>query len=78
MGVYPEVNLDGIKQRRFNIIDRISILAKQKIQKEEDQKIFDAIWRATVPPGVVIVKDEECIGRIWDPDKITKQTLTGT
>ena len=39
------IPVSEIKARRFYIIDRTQIKAKEAIQKEEDRMIFDAINR---------------------------------
>ena len=67
----------GIKQKRFNVIDRSSIRAKESIQREEDKKIFDAINEIAhpVPPGVVQVKDEEMLGQAFRPEDISVEIL---
>lgn len=42
----PTVNLTEVKARRFFIVDRAQIKAKEAIQKEEDTNIFNAIEAA--------------------------------
>jgi hypothetical protein len=44
----PTIQISEIKARRFYIVDRSQILAKEAIQKEEDQAIFNAI-NAAIP-----------------------------
>ena len=39
----PQVRLSEIKARRFYIVDRAQIKAKEAIQKEEDSNIFNAL-----------------------------------
>jgi hypothetical protein len=39
----PQVRLSEIKARRFYIVDRAQIKAKESIQKEEDTNIFNAL-----------------------------------
>jgi hypothetical protein len=51
----PEIQLSEIRQRRFHIIDRTQIRARQDIQAEEDRRIFDALAACVgeyVPPPV--------------------------
>lgn len=43
---YPTVRLSEIKARRFYIVDRAQIKAKEAIQKEEDSNIFTALLAA--------------------------------
>lgn len=42
----PQVRLSEIKARRFYIVDRAQIKAKEAIQKEEDTNIFNALLAA--------------------------------
>lgn len=42
----PQVRLSEIKARRFYIVDRAQIKAKEAIQKEEDYNIFSALLAA--------------------------------
>jgi len=49
----PTVRLAEIKARRFYIVDRAQIKAKEAIQKEEDTNIFNALL-AAVPAGQII------------------------
>ena len=42
----PQVRLSEIKARRFYIVDRAQIKAKEAIQKEEDVNIFNALLAA--------------------------------
>lgn len=42
----PQVRLSEIKARRFYIVDRAQIKAKEAIQKEEDSNIFSALIAA--------------------------------
>jgi hypothetical protein len=44
----PQVRISEVKARRFYIVDRAQIKAKEAIQKEEDTNIFNAI-NAAVP-----------------------------
>ena len=43
----PYFTLRDIKARRFDIISRAQIVAKNAIQKEEDENIFRAIEQAS-------------------------------
>ena len=43
IAVNPQVRLSEIKARRFYIVDRAQIKAKEAIQKEEDTNIFTAL-----------------------------------
>jgi hypothetical protein len=49
----PQVRLSEIKARRFYIIDRAQIKAKEAIQKEEDVNIFNAILGAVLASHTV-------------------------
>jgi hypothetical protein len=49
----PTVRLSEIKARRFYIVDRAQIKAKEAIQKEEDTNIFNALI-AAVPSDQVV------------------------
>jgi hypothetical protein len=43
IAAYPTIRLSEIKARRFYIVDRAQIKAKEAIQKEEDTNIFNAL-----------------------------------
>lgn len=43
IAVNPQIRLSEIKARRFYIVDRAQIKAKEAIQKEEDTNIFNAL-----------------------------------
>jgi len=47
----PTVRLSEIKARRFYIVDRAQIKAKEAIQKEEDTNIFNALIAAVEATG---------------------------
>jgi len=49
----PTVRLSEIKARRFYIVDRAQIKAKEAIQKEEDSNIFNALL-AACPAGQTV------------------------
>lgn len=51
----PQVRLSEIKARRFYIVDRAQIKAKEAIQKEEDANIFNALLAAVTTRGDQIV-----------------------
>lgn len=51
----PTVRLSEIKARRFYIVDRAQIKAKEAIQKEEDTNIFNALIAAVDNRGDQIV-----------------------
>jgi len=51
----PTVRLAEIKARRFYIVDRAQIKAKEAIQKEEDTNIFNALIAAATNLGTQIV-----------------------
>ena len=51
----PSVRLSEIKARRFYIVDRAQIKAKEAIQKEEDTNIFSALIAAADNRGDQIV-----------------------
>ena len=51
----PQVRLSEIKARRFYIVDRAQIKAKEAIQKEEDANIFSALIAAADTRGDQIV-----------------------
>jgi hypothetical protein len=46
IAVHPTIRLSEIKARRFYIVDRAQIKAKEAIQKEEDSNIFTALIAA--------------------------------
>lgn len=46
IAAYPQCRLSEIKARRFYIVDRAQIKAKEAIQKEEDANIFNALIAA--------------------------------
>lgn len=49
----PQVRLSEIKARRFYIVDRAQIKAKEAIQKEEDSNIFTALLASANPAHTV-------------------------
>ena len=49
----PTVRLSEIKARRFYIVDRAQIKAKEAIQKEEDTNIFNALLAAVLAAQTV-------------------------
>lgn len=51
----PTVRLSEIKARRFYIVDRAQIKAKEAIQKEEDTNIFNALLAAADNRGDQVV-----------------------
>lgn len=51
IAAYPTIKLSEIKARRFYIVDRAQIKAKEAIQKEEDLNIFNAIDAAITYRG---------------------------
>ena len=51
----PTIRLSEIKARRFYIVDRAQIKAKEAIQKEEDTNIFNALISAATTRGTQIV-----------------------
>jgi len=54
IAAYPQVRLSEIKARRFYIVDRAQIKAKEAIQKEEDTNIFNA-FLAAVPGAQQVI-----------------------
>jgi len=54
IAVNPTVRISEVKARRFYIVDRAQIKAKEAIQKEEDTQIFTAI-NAAVPAANQVV-----------------------
>lgn len=55
IAAHPTVRLSEIKARRFYIVDRAQIKAKEAIQKEEDTNIFTALTAAATNLGTQIV-----------------------
>jgi hypothetical protein len=53
----PSVRLSEIKARRFYIVDRAQIKAKEAIQKEKDTNIFNALIAAATARGTQIVRN---------------------
>jgi len=51
IAAYPTIRLAEIKARRFYIVDRAQIKAKEAIQKEEDTNIFNALNAAVDARG---------------------------
>ena len=49
----PTIRLSEVKARRFYIVDRAQIKAKEAIQKEEDRNIFNAVIAAAAGNTVV-------------------------
>jgi hypothetical protein len=54
IAVNPTVRISEVKARRFYIVDRAQIKAKEAIQKEEDTQVFTAI-NAAVPAANMVV-----------------------
>lgn len=57
IAAYPTIRLSEIKARRFYIVDRAQIKAKEAIQKEEDTNIFNALIAAADNRGDQVVAD---------------------
>ena len=51
----PTIRLSEIKARRFYIVDRAQIKAKEAIQKEEDTNIFAALLAAATASGQTVL-----------------------
>ena len=51
----PTIRLSEIKARRFYIVDRAQIKAKEAIQKEEDTNIFNALIAAANTLGTQVI-----------------------
>jgi hypothetical protein len=54
IAVHPTIRLAEIKARRFYIVDRAQIKAKEAIQKEEDSNIFTALLAAVDSAHTVV------------------------
>jgi hypothetical protein len=54
IAAHPTVRLSEIKARRFYIVDRAQIKAKEAIQKEEDTNIFNALHAAVVNRNQIV------------------------
>jgi hypothetical protein len=50
----PTIRLSEVKARRFYIVDRAQIKAKEAIQKEEDLNIFNAVFAAVTTANTVV------------------------
>jgi hypothetical protein len=57
IAAHPTVRLSEIKARRFYIVDRAQIKAKEAIQKEEDTNIFNALVNACRAANIVATAD---------------------
>lgn len=57
IAAHPSIRLSEIKARRFYIVDRAQIKAKEAIQKEEDTNIFKALTKAATNRGDQVVTD---------------------
>jgi hypothetical protein len=57
IAAYPTVRLSEINARRFYIVDRAQIKAKEAIQKEEDTNIFSALSAAADNRGDQVVSN---------------------
>jgi hypothetical protein len=55
IAAHPTVRLSEVKARRFYIVDRAQIKAKEAIQKEEDTNIFNALIAAADNRGDQVV-----------------------
>jgi len=56
IAAHPTIRLSEIKARRFYIVDRAQIKAKEAIQKEEDKNIFAALIFAAENRGDQVVE----------------------
>jgi len=54
IAVNPQIRLSEIKARRFYIVDRAQIKAKEAIQKEEDSNIFRAAFAAAPADNIIV------------------------
>jgi hypothetical protein len=68
IAAYPTIRLSEIKARRFYIVDRAQIKAKEAIQKEEDNNIFNALHAAVESRGQEVIPG----GGTLDPDSINE------
>lgn len=57
IAAHPSIRLSEIKARRFYIVDRAQIKAKEAIQKEEDSNIFKALIAAATARNDQVVTD---------------------
>lgn len=57
IAAFPSIRLSEIKARRFYIVDRAQIKAKEALQKEEDTNIFKALIAAANANATQIVSD---------------------
>ncbi len=57
IAVHPSIRLSEIRARRFYIVDRAQIKAKEAIQKQEDTEIFQLLTQAAVNRGDQVVND---------------------
>ncbi len=79
----PTIRLSEIKARRFYIVDRAQIKAKEAIQKEEDTNIFNALLAATLAAqtitnfGTLTVQAlNEAFKQIEQHDLVTSKIVT--
>lgn len=54
IAAYPTIKLSEIQARRFFIVDRAQIKAKEAIQKEEDDNIFSTLNAAVESSGQIV------------------------
>jgi hypothetical protein len=54
LATYPQVRISEVKARRFFIVDRAQIKAKEALQKEEDSNIIRAIEAAVTQENTVV------------------------
>lgn len=57
IAAHPSIRLSEIKARRFYIVDRAQIKAKEAIQKEEDSNIFKTLTQAAIKRNDQVVDD---------------------
>jgi len=55
IAAYPSVRLSEIRARRFYIVDRAQIKAKEALQKQEDTDIFSALLAAATSSGQIVL-----------------------
>lgn len=83
IAAYPTIKLSEIKSRRYYIVDRAQIKAKEAIQKEEDDNIFSALNAAvdgrgqqtSVAGGVDIASLNEAFRMIEEHDLVATKII---
>jgi hypothetical protein len=66
IAAHPTIRLSEIKARRFYIVDRAQIKAKEAIQKEEDRNVFNALTAAADNRAAADASNSQVVNNVGD------------